>query len=97
LTPKIMDTVGSSMAVGGSTLGRSASAMVSPIVMSAMPARHTMSPAAACSMSTRLRPSNAYSFVTFVGCMSPVSLQTTTGSPIFTRPLKMRPIAMRPT
>ena len=35
-------------------------------------------------------------FVTFVGCTAPFSLQTATGSPIFTRPLKIRPIAIRP-
>ena len=45
-TPKIIDTVGSSMAIGGIGDGFSGSAMVSPMVMSSMPARHTMSPAA---------------------------------------------------
>ena len=47
LTPKIIDTVGSSTAIGGIALGVSALVTVSPMVMSSMPARQTMSPAAA--------------------------------------------------
>ena len=47
LTPKIIDTVGSSMAIGGIRTWFSGSAIVSPMVMSSMPARQTMSPAAA--------------------------------------------------
>ena len=47
LTPKIIDTVGSSTAIGGIATRCSASAIVSPMVMSSMPARQTMSPAAA--------------------------------------------------
>ena len=97
LTPKIIDTVGSSIAIGGMAMRCSTSAIVSPMVMSSMPARQTMSPAAASWMSTRFRPSNAYSLVTFVSWTASSSLQTTTGSPILTRPLKMRPMAMRPT
>ena len=52
----------------------SGSAIVSPMVMSSMPARQTMSPAAACSISTRLRPSNANSFVTCVSLHDAVEL-----------------------
>ena len=48
LTPKIIETVGSSTAMVGIALRFSTSAIVSPIVMSSMPARQTMSPAAAC-------------------------------------------------
>ena len=59
LTPKIIDTVGSSIAIGGIAIWCSTSAIVSPIVMSSMPARQTMSPAAASWMSTRFRPSKA--------------------------------------
>ncbi len=66
--------------------------MVSPMVMSSMPARQTMSPAIAASISTRLRPSNANSLVTFVGCTVPSSFITDTASLSFTRPVKMRPI-----
>ena len=66
------------------------------MVMSAMPARQTMSPAAALSMSMRFRPSNEYSFVTFALRASDVGVQMAISSPIFTRPLKMRPMAMRP-
>ena len=95
-TPKIIDTVGSSIAGGGIATGCSTDAIVSPMVMSSMPARQTMSPAAACSISTRLRPSNAKSLVTFVCWLAPPSFMTTTGSFSFTVPLKMRPIAMRP-
>ncbi len=39
LTPKIIDTVGSSTAIGGMAMRCSWSAIVSPIVMSSMPAR----------------------------------------------------------
>jgi hypothetical protein len=56
-----------------------------------------MSPAAADSMSTRLRPSNANSFVTFVLTSEPSSFATAIASLTLTRPLKMRPMAMRPT
>jgi hypothetical protein len=96
LTPKIIETVGSSIAITGIATRCTTSAIVSPIVMSSMPARQTMSPAAASVISIRLSPSNAKSFVTFVSCTRRSSLQTATWSPIFTRPLKMRPIAMRP-
>jgi hypothetical protein len=56
LTPKSIAMVGSSIRMGGSGAGRSRSATVSPIAMSSMPAIATMSPAIACSRSTRLRP-----------------------------------------
>ena len=55
-----------------------------------------MSPAAACSISTRFRPSKANSLVTFVCWIVPSSFSTDTGSFSFTVPLKMRPMAMRP-
>jgi hypothetical protein len=58
LTPKIIDTVGSSMAIVAIGTGFSASAIVSPIMMSSMPARQMMSPAAALVASTRFSPSN---------------------------------------
>ena len=75
LTPKIIDTVGSSIAIGGHRRrGCSTSAIVSPIVMSSMPARQTMSPAAASVMSMRFRPSKAKSLVTFVSCTRPIEL-----------------------
>ena len=96
LTPKIIDTVGSSTAIIGTGICRSTSVTVSPMVMSAMPARQTMSPAAALSMSMRFSPSNEYSFVTFALRASDVGVQMAISSPIFTLPLKMRPMAMRP-
>ncbi len=95
-TPKIIDTVGSSIAVGGIASRSSGSAIVSPMVMSSIPARHTMSPADACWMSTRFNPSKANSLVTRVSWARPSSLQTATGSPIRTWPLKTRPMAIRP-
>ena len=61
-----------------------------------MPARQTMSPAAALSMSMRFSPSKEYSFVTFALRASDEGVQMAISSPIFTRPLKMRPMAMRP-
>ena len=67
LTPKIIDTVGSSTAiVGDRAPDVSASAIVSPIMMFSMPARQMMSPAAASVTSTRFSPSNVKSFVTVV-------------------------------
>ena len=96
LTPKIIDTVGSSMAMTGIALRCSTSAIVSPMVMSSIPAMQTMSPAAAWSTSTRLRPSKAKSLVILVSWNVPSSLQTVTGSLILTVPLKMRPTAIRP-
>ena len=84
-TPNTIETVGSSMAVGGMATGCSAVATVSPMVMFSMPARHTMSPAAAASMSTRFRPSKANSLVTFVGWRAPSSLHTAMGSPTLAR------------
>ena len=47
LMPKIIDTVGSSTAIGGIAMRCSGSAIVSPMLMSSMPARQTMSPAVA--------------------------------------------------
>ena len=96
LTPTTIDTVGSSTCRGGMGRGSRGSVMVSPMVMSSMPARHTMSPAAADAASTRRRPSNRYSFVTRVRSTRPSSFETAISSPGATRPLTMRPIAMRP-
>ena len=58
LMPKIIDTVGSSTDGGGMTIGFSASAIVSPIMMFSMPARQMMSPAPASLTSMRFSPSN---------------------------------------
>ncbi len=94
--PKIIDTVGSSTAIVAMAVGFSASAIVSPIMMSSMPARQMTSPAAASFTSTRFRPSNMNSLVTTVFWTVPSSLHTEIGSVTRTRPLKMRPIASRP-
>ena len=96
LTPMIIDTVGSSTWRGGIGRGSCGSMIVSPMVMSSMPARQMMSPAAADPTSTRCRPSNRYSFVTLVPSTVPSSFETAISSPSATRPLTMRPIAIRP-
>ena len=57
---------------GGSATGARGWVIVSPIVMSLSPVRHTMSPAAARSIATRWSPSNAKSFVTRVRLHLPV-------------------------
>ncbi len=74
----------------------SGSLIVSPMVMPSMPARQTMSPAAACSISTRFRPSKANNLVIFVNSIDPPSFSTDTGPFSFTVPLNTRPIAIRP-
>ena len=96
LTPKTIDTVGSSTAIGGIGCWCSGSAMVSAMLMSSMPARQTMSPAAASAISTRFSPSKANSLVTLVSSAGPSTLSTAIGSPTLTRPRKIRPMAMRP-
>ena len=75
LTPKIIETVGSSIGDRRqSATGFSASAIVSPIMMSSMPARQMMSPAAASVDVDALQPSNAKSFVTVVRWIDAVEL-----------------------
>ncbi len=96
LTPKIIDTVGSSTAIGGIAWRSSGSQIDSPMVMSSMPARQMMSPAAACATSIRFRPSKEKSLVTLVFWTEPSSFITATGSFSFTVPLNTRPIAIRP-
>ena len=95
-TPKTIDTVGSSTCIGGIGRGSSGLVMVSPMVMSSIPARQMTSPAAACATSIRSRPLKTYSFVTRVRSTSPSSFETAIVSPVATRPLTMRPMAMRP-
>ena len=58
LTEKTIEIVGSSMCSGGSGAGSVAEVTVSPIWMPSNPARATISPHAASSVSMRLRPSN---------------------------------------
>lgn len=52
----VIEIAGSSTVMSGSAIGFSASAMVSPIMMSGMPAMATMSPGPAYSPGSRLRP-----------------------------------------
>ena len=95
-TPRTTETVGSSTRILGIRRGFSGSVIVSPIVMSSIPAKQMMSPAAARSTSVRVNPSNMNSFVTRVVSIAPFSLQTAIVSPSATRPSKIRPMAIRP-
>ena len=56
LTPKTIETVGSSTCIGRIGRGSSGLVMVSPMVMSSIPARQMTSPAAARATSIRSRP-----------------------------------------
>ena len=95
-TPRTTETVGSSTRILGIGRGLSGSVIVSPIVMSSIPARQMMSPAAAWSTSVRVNPSNMNNFVTRVVSIASFSLQTAIVSPSATRPSKIRPMAIRP-
>jgi hypothetical protein len=53
LVPIVIEIAGSSTWMSGSAIGFSASARVSPMVMSGMPATATMSPGPASSVGTR--------------------------------------------
>ena len=55
--PIVMPSAGSSTITGGSALGSSGSASVSPIVISGMPAMATISPGPASSAGVRVMPS----------------------------------------
>ena len=57
LVPRTIEMAGSSTLISGSGIGFSASARVSPIMMSAMPATAMMSPGPALSAGLRSRPS----------------------------------------
>ena len=96
LTPKIIDTVGSSIAIGGIAIAvlDVGDRLADRDVLDAGEADDVAG--GRLLMSTRFRPSKAKSLVTLRLLDAPSSLQTATGSPIFTRPLKMRPMAMRP-
>ena len=75
----------------------SGSAIVSPMVMSSMPARQTMSPAAACVDLDALQAVEGEQLGDLASAATvPSSFSTATGSFSCTVPLKMRPMAMRP-
>ena len=57
LVPMVIEMAGSSTVISGSGIGFSASARVSPIMISGMPATAMMSPGPACSAGLRSRPS----------------------------------------
>ncbi len=71
LIPTVMPSAGSSTAITGSGRGSSASAIVSPIVISGMPASAMISPGPASSASTRRSPSFTYSSDTRTGSIAP--------------------------
>ena len=64
LIPIVTPSAGSSIAIRGSGRGSSGSAIVSPIVISGMPARAMISPGPASSAGTRASPSFTYSSAT---------------------------------
>ena len=66
-TPKVIDIVGCSTAIGSSGRGSSRSTTVSPMLKSSMPANVTMSPADASSTGARPIASKAKSSVTLAG------------------------------
>ena len=70
-TPIVTDTAGSSTVISGSGRGSSASASVSPIMMSAMPATAMMSPGPAVWAGTRSSASVRYSSVIFTRSTEP--------------------------
>ena len=95
-TLKVMRTVGSSTAMGGSGMGFSLSTTVSPIMMSASPAIMTISPA--CTSGTLLRPrlSKTKSSVTLPVFRSPSGWQYATCSPTLMLPDPRRPMPSLP-
>mmetsp|Transcript_7122 Transcript_7122/g.12256 ORF Transcript_7122/g.12256 Transcript_7122/m.12256 type:complete len:276 (-) Transcript_7122:969-1796(-) len=97
LTLKVMLTVGSSTSMVGKGLGNSRAQMVSPILMSGMPASAQMSPALTSSRGTRLKLSYTNSSATFAKrLLSSKEVQTTTCCPFLMVPFTTRPTAMRP-
>jgi hypothetical protein len=94
--PIVMPSAGSSIEIGGSGIGSSGSATVSPIVISGIPASATISPGPASSTSTRRNPSIAYSSVTAARSTDPSRRHHATGTPLRSTPLCTRQIASRP-
>ena len=96
LTINSIETVGSSIFTNGSGSAFSGAQTVSPIFKSAIPDTHTISPSAALAVSTRLSPSNWYSFVIFTFLSLPSRQHSTAACPPLTRPRSTLPIPILP-
>ncbi len=94
--PMVMDRLGSSMVMTGSGRGSSASASVSPMVISGRPAMAMISPGPADSASTRSRFSVMNSSVILARSMLPSARHQATCWPFFMVPLIIRHRARRP-
>ena len=97
LLVKVIDMVGSSMAIRGSASGVLTSAMVSPISKPSMPTKAHISPEAA--LSTRVRPMPSKMCSSLMRCFTvePSRLHSTMSWPSRNSPRCMRPMAIRPT
>ena len=96
LTPIVTDTAGSSTVISGSGRGSSASARVSPIMMSLMPATAMMSPGPAVCAGTRSSASVRYSSLIFTRSTEPSLRHHATCCPRLIVPLCTRHRAIRP-
>ena len=95
-TPIVTDTAGSSTVISGSGRGSSASARVSPIMMSLIPATAMMSPGPAVCAGTRSSASVRYSSLIFTRSTEPSLRHHATGCPRLIVPLCTRHRAIRP-
>ena len=95
--PIVIDRLGSSMWITGSGRGSSASASVSPIVISGIPATATISPGPASSAGTRSRASVMYSSAILARSIVPSARHHATGRPLRSVPDRTRHSASRPT
>ena len=95
-TIKFIESVGSSIATKGSGVGSDASAMVSPISTSSIPATAMISPVPASSTSMRFSPWNVYIFVTRASSTNPSRWTIFIGPPRRILPRDTRPMPRRP-
>ena len=97
LIPKVTEIVGGSIGCAGIASDTARSASVSATVALAMPARLTMSPAAASSTGARDSPRNASTLETRNRSISRPSRSTALiVCPVRTEPLSIRPVSSRP-
>ena len=94
--PIVIEMAGSSTVISGSATGFSASARVSPIMISGMPAIATMSPGPACSPGLRSSASVTSSSVIFTFWVVPSRFIQATVWPFFSSPSWTRTSASRP-
>ena len=97
LLVKVIDMVGSSIAMRGSASGVLMSAIVSPISNPSIPTRAQISPEAALSTFVRPIPSKIWSSLIRCFTVEPSRLQRTISCPSCNSPRCMRPMAIRPT